>query len=104
GYDVQSFECDDSELRKYIEVKTTVSNASITFNSFHITPNEWRTAKSVRDRYYIYRLQISKHSKKLFIIKNLYELVKNEKMLLIERKDGYDVRFSSSVGFEENLI
>ncbi|CKH93422.1 Restriction endonuclease BpuJI - N terminal [Streptococcus pneumoniae] len=104
GYDVQSFECDDSELRKYIEVKTTVSNASITFNSFHITPNEWRTAKSVRDRYYIYRLQISKHSKKLFIIKNLYELVKNEKMLLIERKDGYDARFSSSVGFEENLI
>ena len=53
GYDVQSFECDDSELRKYIEVKTTVSNTSITFNSFHITPNEWRTAKSVRDRYYI---------------------------------------------------
>ncbi|HFI0645142.1 TPA: DUF3883 domain-containing protein [Streptococcus suis] len=104
GYDVQSFECDDSELRKYIEVKTTVSNASITFNSFHITPNEWRTAKSVQDRYYIYRLQISKHSKKLFIIKNLYELVKNKKMLLIERKDGYDVRFSSSIGFEENLI
>ena len=104
GYDVQSFECDDSELRKYIEVKTTVSNTSITFNSFHITLNEWRTAKSVRDRYYIYRLQISKHSKKLFIIKNLYDLVKNEKMLLIERKDGYDVRFSSSVGFEENLI
>jgi len=69
-----------------------------------IPPNEWRTAKSVRDRYYIYRLQISKHSKKLFIIKNLYELVKNEKMLLIERKDGYDVRFSPSVGFEENLI
>ena len=34
GYDVQSFECDSSELRKYIEVKTTVSNASITFNSF----------------------------------------------------------------------
>lgn len=104
GYDVQSFECDSSELRKYIEVKTTVSNASITFNSFHITPNEWRTAKSVRDRYYIYRLQISKHSKKLLIIKNLYELVKNNKMLLIERKDGYDVRFSSSIGFEENLI
>ena len=104
GYDVQSFECDDSELRKYIEVKTTVGNTSITFNSFHITLNEWRTAKSVRDRYYIYRLQISKHSKKLFIIKNLYDLVKNEKMLLIERKDGYDVRFSSSVGFEENLI
>lgn len=104
GYDVQSFECDDSELRKYIEVKTTVSNASITFNSFHITPNEWRTAKSVRDRYYIYRLQISKHSKKLFIIKNLYELVKSERMFLIDRKDGYDVRFSSSVGFEENLI
>ncbi|HEM5121842.1 TPA: DUF3883 domain-containing protein [Streptococcus suis] len=104
GYDVQSFECDNSELRKYIEVKTTVSNASITFNSFHITPNEWRTAKSVGDRYYVYRLQISKHSKKLLIIKNLYELVQNNKMLLIERKDGYDVRFTSSIGFEENLI
>lgn len=104
GYDVQSFECDNSELRKYIEVKTTISNASITFNSFHITPNEWRTAKSVKDRYYIYRLQISKYNKKLLIIKNLYELVKNNKILLVERKDGYDVRFSSTIGLEEELI
>ncbi|MFM9597253.1 DUF3883 domain-containing protein, partial [Streptomyces scabiei] len=89
GYDIQSFECDKSELRKYIEVKTTVSSSAINFNSFHITSNEWRTAKSVKDRYYIYRIQISKFSKKLYIINNLYQLVKDKKLQLVERKDGY---------------
>lgn len=104
GYDIQSFECDKSELRKYIEVKTTVSSSAINFNSFHITSNEWRTAKSVKDRYYIYRIQISKFSKKLYIINNLYQLVKDKKLQLVERKDGYDVKFSSNIGYEEGLF
>lgn len=104
GYDIQSFETDGSDLRKYIEVKTTISSRALTFNSFHITPNEWRTAKSVKDRYYIYRLQLSQHSKKLFILNDLFGKVKAGKVQLVHRSDGYDVRFYDGAGYEEMIV
>ena len=104
GYDIQSFEIDGSELRKYIEIKTTVSSRGVSFNSFHITKNEWRTAKSVKDRYYVYRMQISQHQRKLFVLKNLYELVSEKKIQLIEARDGYDVRFLESNGIYEEMF
>ncbi|ADA65047.1 protein NO VEIN domain-containing protein [Lactococcus lactis] len=104
GYDIQSFEDDDSELRKYIEVKTTISNRSVSFNSIHITKNEWRTAKSVKDRYYIYRMQVSQQQRKLFILKNLYNMVTNEIVDLIPSNDRFDIRFKDSSGAYEELI
>lgn len=104
GYDIQSFESDGSELRKYIEVKTTISSRALSFNSFHITPNEWRTAKSVKDRYYIYRLQLSQHSKKLFILNDLYGKVERGEIQLMRRSDGFDVRFYESAGYEEGIV
>lgn len=104
GYDIQSFEDDNSELRKYIEVKTTISNRSVSFNSIHITKNEWRTAKSVKDRYYIYRMQVSQQQRKLFILKNLYDMVKNKDIDLIPSNDGFDIRFKDSSGVYEELI
>lgn len=103
GYDIQSFERDGSELRKYIEVKTTISSRALSFNSFHITPNEWRTAKSVKDRYYVYRLQLSQHNKKLFILSDLYGKVERGEVQLIRRSDGFDVRFYDSAGYEEMI-
>ncbi len=103
GYDIQSFERDNSELRKYIEVKTTISSRALSFNSFHITPNEWRTAKSVKDRYYIYRLQLSQKGSKLFILNDLYGKVKTGEVQLIKRSDGFDIRFYDRAGYEEML-
>lgn len=104
GYDIQSFERDGSELRKYIEVKTTISSRALSFNSFHITVNEWRTASSVKDRYYIYRLQLSQHSRKLFILNDLYGKVERGEVQLVRRRDGFDVRFFESAGYEEVLV
>lgn len=104
GYDIQSFERDNSQLRKYIEVKTTVSSRAISFNSFRITPNEWRTAKSVKDRYYIYRLQLSQHKKKLFILNDLFGKVQKGEVKLIKGKNGFDVQFFDSAGYEERIV
>jgi len=104
GYDIQSFEEDGSQLRKYIEVKTTISNRSVSFNSFHITKNEWRTAKSLRDRYYIYRMQISQQKRNLFVLKNLYGLVSNQQIQFVKSRDGFDIRFQESRGEYEELI
>ncbi|MNJ46370.1 hypothetical protein D3C77_414980 [compost metagenome] len=104
GYDIQSFEREGPEVRKYIEVKTTISSRALTFNSFHITPNEWRTARSVKDRYYVYRLQLSQHSKKLFILNDLYGKVERGEVQLVQRSDGFDVRFYESAGYEEMIV
>ena len=104
GYDIQSFERGGPELRRYIEVKTTISSRALSFNSFHITPNEWRTARSVKDRYYIYRLQLSQHRKKLFILNDLYGKVERGEVQLVQRSDGFDVRFYEGAGYEEMIV
>ncbi|MEA2029646.1 MAG: DUF3883 domain-containing protein, partial [Campylobacterota bacterium] len=62
GYDIQSVELD--KTKRYIEVKTTVSNKKINYFNFHLTPNEWDVATTLKDRYFIYRLSITKNGKK----------------------------------------
>ena len=52
GYDISSVELD--ERKRYIEVKTTISAKPLHFNRLHMTKNEWNTANSTRDRYYVY--------------------------------------------------
>lgn len=66
GFDIQSVEPDAT--KRYIEVKTTISRGSITFNRFRMTPNEWKTAESIDGKYFVYRLMISKEERKLFVI------------------------------------
>ena len=58
GYDISSVELD--ERKRYIEVKTTISSKPLHFNRIHLTKNEWNTASSIHDRYYVYRLLLSK--------------------------------------------
>jgi Restriction endonuclease BpuJI - N terminal/Domain of unknown function (DUF3883) len=58
GYDIQSVHVD--EIKKYIEVKTTISSKKLTFNKFHLTRNELGTAQSLKENYYVYRLQVIK--------------------------------------------
>lgn len=102
GYDINSRELDGGS--RNIEVKTTTSSREIHFTRFHLTPNEWAVADSNQDRYYVYRLMISKESIKLYILQNPVRLYKEDKIKALPR-DGMDVIFdSNSSGFEEELL
>lgn len=102
GYDIQSVEID--ERKRYIEVKTTISLKPLHFNKIHLTPNEWNTANSMKDRYYVYRLAISKKEKKLYILQDPVYLYKNDLIEMVPR-DGAEIVFdiNKSGKFEELL-
>lgn len=101
GYDVQSVELDAT--KRYIEVKTTISNKKINFFSFHLTTNEWNTASSLKERYYVYRLAISKQGTELFLINDPVGQYKADKLLMIPR-DGVDIRFREENSQKEDLL
>ncbi len=104
GYDIQSVELD--ERKRYIEVKTTISSKPLHFNKVHLTPNEWNTASTLKDRYYVYRLMISKTEKKLFLIQDPVGLYKKDLIEMVP-KDGADITFSTNkaeIGNFEELL
>lgn len=87
GYDLQSIELE--KKKRYIEVKTTKSRKAITSNRFKLTPNEWDTAETLGDRYFIYCLVVNEKGKNIFIIQNPVEQyyagnLKIDKHLVIE--------------------
>lgn len=102
GYDIQSVELD--ERKRYIEVKTTISSKPLHFNKVHLTPNEWNTAGTMKDRYFVYRLMISKVEKKLFILQDPVGLYKKDILSMIP-KDGAEITFDTKTAgnFEELL-
>ena len=102
GYDIQSVELD--ERKRYIEVKTTISSKPLHFNKIHMTPNEWNTAGSMKDRYFVYRLMISKLEKKLYVIQDPVGLYKKDIINMIP-KDGAEITFeiATAGNFEELL-
>lgn len=102
GYDIQSVEVD--ERKRYIEVKTTISMKPLHFAKIHLTSNEWSAAKTTKDRYFIYRLAISKQDKKLFIIQDPVGLYKSDLIDMIPR-GGAEITFDTknSGHFEEML-
>ena len=101
GYDIQSVELD--RKKRYIEVKSTISNKSLNFNNFHLTPNEWDTADTMREAYYVYRLMISKHERKLFILKDPVGKYKNEQIKMTPR-NGADIIFTEKSGDWNELL
>lgn len=102
GYDISSVELD--ERKRYIEVKTTISSKPLHFNRIHLTKNEWNTASSTHDRYYVYRLLLSKSEKKLFLLQDPVGLYKKDMIDMIP-SDGADITFNpSSVGRFEELL
>lgn len=102
GYDISSVELD--ERKRYIEVKTTISSKPLHFNRIHLTKNEWNTASSTHDRYYIYRLLLSKSERKLFLLQDPVGLYKKDMIEMIP-SDGADITFDpSSVGKFEELL
>lgn len=102
GYDISSVELD--ERKRYIEVKTTISAKPLHFNRIHLTRNEWNTASSTRDRYYVYRLLLSKKERKLFLLQDPVGLYKRD-MIDMNPSDGADITFDpSKVGEFEELL
>lgn len=102
GYDISSVEL--NERKRYIEVKTTISSKPLHFNRIHLTKNEWNTASSTHDRYYVYRLLLSKKERKLFLLQDPVGLYKADKIDMIP-SDGADITFDpSKVGEFEELL
>ena len=102
GYDISSVELD--ERKRYIEVKTTISSKPLHFNKVHLTKNEWNTANSTRDRYYVYRLMISKTERILFLLQDPVGLYKKDQIDMVPT-DGADITFDpKKVGQFEELL
>ncbi len=102
GYDISSVELD--ERKRYIEVKTTISSKPLHFNRIHLTKNEWNTASSTHDRYYVYRLMLSKNERKLFLLQDPVGLYKKDKINMIP-SDGAEITFDpKKVGEFEELL
>ena len=101
GYDIQSVELDQG--KRLIEVKTTVSNKPINFYSFHMTPNEWDTASSMHDRYFVYRLMISRKGMALYILQDPVGLYKKDKIKMTPR-NGAEIVFNVSVCEKTKLL
>ena len=101
GYDISSRELDDT-IRN-IEVKTTISSKPIVFNKVHLTPNEWQAAKSYKERYFIYRLMVSKADIKLYVLQNPVGLFKQD-LIDITPRDGMEITFREAAGHYEELL
>lgn len=102
GYDISSVEAD--ERKRYIEVKTTISSKPLHFNKVHLTKNEWNTASSTHDRYYVYRLMLSRNERKLFLLQDPVSLYKKD-MIDMVPSDGADITFDpNKVGRFEELL
>lgn len=102
GYDISSVETDAK--KRYIEVKTTISSKPLHFNKIHLTPNEWNTADSVKDRYFVYRLMISKDERKLFLLQDPVGLYKQDRIDMVPN-EGADITFDpQKVGQFEELL
>lgn len=99
GYDLQSIEIE--KKKRYIEVKTTRSKKAIHSNRFKFTPNEWDTAETLGDRYFIYYLVINEQGKNIFIIQNP---VKQYQLGNISIDENFTIEFSSNAGEWHNLL
>ena len=94
GYDIQSLEGTPDRIKRYIEVKTTISQNRLNFGNFHLTPNEWNSATTLRDRYYVYRLMISKDERTLYILQDPESLYKQNKISMsLSHKSGVEISF-----------
>ena len=69
-----------------------------------MTKNEWNTADSTRDRYYVYRLLLSKTERKLFLLQDPVGLYKKDEISMIPG-NGADITFDpKKVGKFEELL
>lgn len=96
GYDVQSLEGTPDRVKRYIEVKTTVSRKKIHFFKVHLTPNEWSAAATIQDHYFIYRLMISSGEMYLYLLRNPVAMYKADRINMTP-SNGAELSFDESV-------
>lgn len=99
GYDIQSIEIEKG--KRYIEVKTTKSRKALKNNRFKLTPNEWDTADTMGDNYYIYYLVANDGGKNVFVIQNPVEQYDNGN---IKVDKNLVVEFSQKAGQWQTLL
>lgn len=99
GYDIQSIEFESK--KRYIEVKTTKSKKALTNNKFKLTPNEWDTALTIRESYFIYYLVVNENQKNIFVINDPVDKYNNG---LLKVDDNLVVEFSNEAGEWQKLI
>ena len=96
GFDIDSYEADGTEDHRYIEVKTTISKKKIQMFGFHMSPNEWRVAGTIKEHYCIYRLMLSEEDKILYVLRNPVSLYKTDK-IEAEPRNGMEISFSTEL-------
>ena len=96
GYDVQSLEGTPDMVKRYIEVKTTVSRKKIQFFKVHLTPNEWGAASTIKEHYFIYRLMISSGEMYLYLLRDPVALYKADKINM-NPSNGAELTFGEDV-------
>lgn len=101
GYDIQSVE--EDQRKRYIEVKTTISNRPLKFFGFHLTRNEWDSAQTLNDRYFVYRLMINRSQKIIYILQNPVQLYKQDKIEM-RISDGAEISFKENVAEKMELM
>lgn len=93
GYDIQSIEI--LKGKRYIEVKTTTSKKALNLNRFKLTPNEWDSAETLKDHYFIYYLVVTENTKSIFILQNP---VQKQSDGLIQVDENLTVTFTPTAG------
>ena len=93
GYDVQSIEIQKG--KRYIEVKTTTSKKALNINRFKLTPNEWDSAETLQEHYFIYYLVVNDSKKSIFILQNP---IQKQRDGLIQVDEFLTVTFTPSAG------
>lgn len=102
GYDISSYD-GIWDIRRFIEVKTTISRGKLASNTFHMTPSEWSAGNTLRKNYFIYRLMISSSGVNLFLIKDPIGKYKVDLLDMVPR-DGADIKYSERSGCWEPLL
>jgi len=96
GYDIQSLEGSPDRAKRYIEVKSTVSKNRLHYFNVHLTTNEWESAATLKEHYYIYRLMISSGEMYLYLLKDPVSMYKTDRITMVP-KDGADIGFTADV-------
>ncbi|MDD6510078.1 MAG: DUF3883 domain-containing protein [Prevotella sp.] len=94
GYDIQSLEGTPDRAKRYIEVKSTISRNKLHYFSVHLTPNEWESATTLKEHYFIYRLVITSGEMYLYILQDTVAKYKANEITMVPR-NGAEIGFST---------
>lgn len=96
GYDIQSI--DENHIKKYIEVKTSISSKRLAIDRFSLTPNEISSAQTLKENYYIYRLVINHE------VQNAITMTVIQDPIGHYRKENLEINFrTGEVVFKKNV-